>query len=52
MIAIIITAFFLGIGLAADACAVSMANGLKEKTMKDHYIVMRMSQKNGSIKHK
>ena len=24
----------------------------EEKTMKDYYIVMRMSQENGSIKHK
>ena len=40
MIAIIITAFFLGIGLAADACAVSMANGLKEKTMKVKKILL------------
>ena len=34
MTAIIITSIFLGIGLAMDACAVSMANGLKEPNMK------------------
>ena len=31
---VIITSVFLGIGLAMDACAVSMANGLKETNMK------------------
>ena len=31
---VIITSIFLGIGLAMDACAVSMANGLKENKMK------------------
>lgn len=31
---VIITSIFLGIGLAMDACAVSMANGLKETNMK------------------
>lgn len=31
---IIITSIFLGIGLAMDACAVSMANGLNEPKMK------------------
>ena len=40
MVAKIITAFFLGIGLAMDACAVSMANGLKEKTMKYRKILI------------
>lgn len=34
MTKIIITSLFLGIGLAMDACAVSMANGLKETNMK------------------
>ena len=34
MITVIITSFFLGIGLAMDACAVSMANGLNEPKMK------------------
>ena len=34
MIPVIITSFFLGIGLAMDACAVSMANGLNEPKMK------------------
>lgn len=34
MIKIIVTSFFLAIGLAMDACAVSMANGLKEPKMK------------------
>lgn len=34
MTTIIITSIFLGIGLAMDACAVSMANGLKEPNMK------------------
>ena len=34
MISVIITSFFLGIGLAMDACAVSMANGLNEPKMK------------------
>ena len=33
MTTIIITSIFLGIGLAMDACAVSMANGLKEPNM-------------------
>ena len=31
---VIITSIFLGIGLAMDACAVSMANGLKEPKMR------------------
>jgi len=31
---IIVTSVFLGIGLAMDACAVSMSNGLKEPDMK------------------
>ena len=31
---VIITSIFLGIGLAMDACAVSMANGMKENKMK------------------
>ena len=34
MVKVIITSIFLGIGLAMDACAVSMANGLKETNMK------------------
>lgn len=34
MMPVIITSIFLGIGLAMDACAVSMANGLKEPNMK------------------
>ena len=34
MTQVIITSLFLGIGLAMDACAVSMANGLKEPNMK------------------
>ena len=34
MVKVIITSLFLGIGLAMDACAVSMANGLKESNMK------------------
>ena len=34
MIQVIITSLFLGIGLAMDACAASMANGLKEPNMK------------------
>ena len=34
MTKVIITSIFLGIGLAMDACAVSMANGLKEPKMK------------------
>ena len=33
MIHIIITSFFLGLGLAMDAAAVSMANGLEQKDM-------------------
>lgn len=40
MIKIIITSFFLGIGLAMDACAVSMANGLKEPQMKLRKIIL------------
>lgn len=40
MIKIIITSFFLGIGLAMDACAVSMANGLKEPKMKLRKIIL------------
>lgn len=36
---IIITSIFLGIGLAMDACAVSMANGLKENKMKLNKII-------------
>ena len=34
MIEVGITSLFLGIGLAMDACAVSMANGMKEPNMK------------------
>lgn len=34
MIPVIITSIFLGIGLAMDACAVSMANGMKQPCMK------------------
>ncbi len=34
MIRIIITSIFMGIGLAMDACAASMANGLHEPKMK------------------
>lgn len=34
MIEIIITSIFLGMGLAMDACAVSMANGLNEPKIK------------------
>ncbi len=34
MVEVIITSLFLGIGLAMDACAVSMANGLNEPNMK------------------
>ena len=34
MTVLIITSVLLGIGLAMDACAVSMANGLKEPNMK------------------
>ncbi len=40
MIKIIITSFFLGIGLAMDACAVSMANGLNEPKMKLRKIIL------------
>ena len=36
---VIITSIFLGIGLAMDACAVSMANGLKENKMKLNKII-------------
>ena len=34
MIKVLISSIFLGIGLAMDACAVSMANGLNEPKMK------------------
>lgn len=37
---IIITSIFLGIGLAMDACAVSMANGLNEPKMKLNKILL------------
>lgn len=37
---VIITSIFLGIGLAMDACCVSMANGLKEPKMKMHKILL------------
>lgn len=40
MTKIIITSIFLGIGLAMDACAVSMANGLKEPQMKLRKIIL------------
>ena len=36
---LIITSILLGIGLAMDACAVSMANGLKEPKMKVNKIL-------------
>ena len=36
---VIITSIFLGIGIAMDACAVSMANGLKENKMKLNKII-------------
>lgn len=37
---VVITSIFLGIGLAMDACAVSMANGLNEPKMKLNKIVL------------
>lgn len=37
---LIITSILLGIGLAMDACAVSMANGLKEPKMKVNKILL------------
>lgn len=37
---IIITSIFLGIGLAMDACCVSMANGLNEPKMKINKILL------------
>ena len=37
---VIITSIFLGIGLAMDACAVSMANGLNEPKMKLNKIIL------------
>lgn len=40
MIPVIITSFFLGIGLAMDACAVSMANGLNEPKMKINKVLL------------
>ncbi len=40
MTTVIITSFFLGIGLAMDACAVSMANGLNESKMKINKILL------------
>lgn len=40
MIEIIVTSLFLGIGLAMDACAVSMANGLNEPHMKFRKILL------------
>lgn len=40
MIKIIITSILLGVGLAMDACAVSMANGLKEPKMKINKIIL------------
>ncbi len=40
MIEFIITSIFLGIGLAMDACAVSMANGLNEPKMKINKILL------------
>lgn len=36
---VIITSIFLGVGLAMDACAVSMANGLNEPKMKIKKII-------------
>lgn len=39
MTAVVITSIFLGIGLAMDACAVSMANGLNESKMKINKIL-------------
>jgi putative Mn2+ efflux pump MntP len=40
MIKLLITSFLLGIGLAMDACAVSMANGLKNPKMKVNKILL------------
>lgn len=40
MTQIIITSILLGCGLAMDACAVSMANGLKEPKMKFNKIAL------------
>ena len=40
MVIVIITSLLLGIGLAMDACAVSMANGLKEPNMKIRKIIL------------
>ena len=37
---VVITSIFLGIGLAMDACAVSMANGLNEPKMKLNKIIL------------
>ena len=37
---LIITSLLLGVGLAMDACAVSMANGLKEPTMKVRKVLL------------
>lgn len=37
---LIITSILLGVGLAMDACAVSMANGLKEPKMKINKILL------------
>ena len=34
MVNIIITSIFLGLGLAADACAISMADGMNEPKIK------------------
>lgn len=40
MIEVVLTSLFLGIGLAMDACAVSMANGLNEPNMKFRKILL------------
>jgi putative Mn2+ efflux pump MntP len=40
MIKLLITSLLLGIGLAMDACAVSMANGLKNPKMKMNKILL------------
>ena len=40
MIQVIITSVFLGVGLAMDACAVSMSNGLNEPEMKIKKVIL------------
>ena len=40
MLRVVLTSFLLGIGLAMDACAVSMANGLKYPKMKIFKVIL------------